>query len=87
MSREKRFSGGSLESTILALKNETIWSGFLWYLAAPPGEEYVHNPRTPHPPNPYKTASTNLENGEIQPIGNFYPTFAQKTTILRVNLP
>jgi len=28
--------------TILALKNETIWSGFLWYLAAPLGKGYVH---------------------------------------------
>ena len=42
MSREKRPSGGSLESTILALKNETIWSGFLWYLAAPSGQHNVH---------------------------------------------
>ena len=30
------------EPTILALKNETIWSGFLWYLAPPSGQYYVH---------------------------------------------
>ena len=30
------------EPTILALRKETIWSGFLWYLAEPSGEEYVH---------------------------------------------
>ena len=32
------------EPTILALRNQTIWSGFLWYLATPSGKDYVHKP-------------------------------------------
>lgn len=35
--------GISLGSTIPALRNETIWPGFLWYLAGPPGKDYVQN--------------------------------------------
>jgi len=35
---------------ILDLKNETIWSGFSWYLAAPPGKEYVHEPSIANSP-------------------------------------
>jgi len=66
--------GISLVSTILGLGKVRI----SWYLAAPPIPGFVHKASIAQPPNPCKTTSTNLENGEIQPIGHFYPTFAPK---------
>jgi len=44
--------GMSLVLTILALRNEATWSGFLWYLAVPSCEEYVHYVASR--PNPLK---------------------------------
>jgi len=41
--KRKRLSGISPKKlTILALRKETIWPKFLWYLATPPGKDYVH---------------------------------------------
>ncbi len=42
MSRENRLSGISLQWLIVDLEKETISPGFLWYLAPPSGQYYVH---------------------------------------------
>ena len=55
-----------LVSTILALRNETIWSGFLWYLTVPSIQGFVHKPSTLSPPKKVKATSTNLENAPVQ---------------------
>jgi hypothetical protein len=70
----------------LALKNERTWSGFLWYLVTAPGQGYVHKPSMAHPAKIFNTASTILENKDIQPIGHFSPAFSQETTNSKTNL-
>ena len=34
------------------LRNETTWSGFLWYLGEPSGVTYVHDTSPGHQPSP-----------------------------------
>ena len=45
----------------------------------------MHKPSVPHQPRAVNTARSIVANLKIQPLGHFYPTFAQKTTILSAN--
>jgi hypothetical protein len=48
------------EPTVLALRNQTICPGFLWYLAPSSGKDYRALVFILHPPNPCKCARCNL---------------------------
>jgi len=61
MSREKRLSRSLLELKILALRNETICSGFLWYLVAPLIAGFLHDPSVSRQAKLVKTASQNMK--------------------------
>ena len=58
--QEKSASKSLVIMANLALKNQKIWSGFLWYLAAPSGQYYVHKPSIVHPPKTFNTARRKL---------------------------
>jgi hypothetical protein len=85
MSREIGFSGISLQSTILRLGKETTWSGFLdicqhlgfhvscIILARHTSQNHARLP------------AQLLQIWKSNPLAIFYPTFAQKATILRAN--
>ena len=50
----------------LDLKKETTWSGFLWYLAPPSGQYYVHKTSVSNRAKSVNTASTIVHNGKVQ---------------------
>ena len=60
--QERSISWITIEQTILALRNETIWLGFPWPLSTAPAQSFVHDPSPGHQPKYVKTTNRIVEN-------------------------